>query len=83
MVNRKASSQPKPPAALLKLTSSKVKHVASELGFSLLLFYTHAYMQRETWRGRGRKVASREDWRLEHRIRCSLKPQEAEWGVIV
>lgn len=28
VVNRKASAQPKPPAALLKLTSSKVKHVA-------------------------------------------------------
>lgn len=47
MVNRKASSQPKPPAALLKLTSSKVKHVASELGFSLLLFYTHTHTCRE------------------------------------
>lgn len=69
VVNRKASSQPKPPAALLKLTSSKVKHVASELGFSLLLFYTHAHRQR--W-GVG------EGGHLEHRIKCSLKSKGAE-----
>lgn len=56
MVNRKASSQPKPPAALLKLTSSKVKHVASELGFLIVIILhtrTHAERDMEMERERG------------------------------
>lgn len=84
MVNRKASSQPKPPAALLKLTSSKVKHVASELGFSVL-FYTHAHTRRgrETGERERREVGGRGRLGSGAQNQISLKLKGAEWGIIV